>query len=208
MVGDSDIGPGYSHLESIARVPSLNRLILGLLLAQPERLHLRDVLIHDAQFPRSLAGELQLEVHDRVVALILVVELQFVAFGLGEEERRWAVFHLLRFHQFALVVEGDAAGVQRPRDFLAGLHLQHQEDFPSCDNGMRTQTLKLEIPNDLEAGLLAQARPRGRTLEVYAKQVLTESGRRPVGEVPTLQSPTRCGALQRSESATGFLWPR
>src|ERR1039457_5356529 len=118
MVGDSDIGPGYSHLESIARVPSLNRLILGLLLAQPERLHLRDVLIHDAQFPRSLAGELQLKVHDRVVALILVIEFQFVAFGLGEEERRWAIFHRLRFHQLALVVEGDAAGVQRPRDFL------------------------------------------------------------------------------------------
>jgi hypothetical protein len=43
-------------------------------------------------------------------------------------------------------------------------------------------TLKLEIPNDLEAGLLAQAHARGLSLEAYAKQVLAESGRQPVGE--------------------------
>src|ERR1035438_5133191 len=45
--------------------------ILGLLLAQVERLHLRDVHIYDAQFSLALAGELQLKVHDLVVALIL-----------------------------------------------------------------------------------------------------------------------------------------
>src|ERR1019366_828000 len=59
----------------------------GRLLAEAEWLHLRDVLVHDAQFSRALAGELQLKVHDLVVALILVIELQFVALGFGEEER-------------------------------------------------------------------------------------------------------------------------
>src|ERR1019366_936541 len=100
-----------------------------LLLPQPERLHLWDVLIHDAQFPRAIAGEFQLEVHDLVVALVLVIELQLVAFGLGEEERRLPVFHGTGFDQLAFIAQFDAARVQRARDFLAGLNLQHQENL-------------------------------------------------------------------------------
>jgi len=38
-------------------------------------------------------------------------------------------------------------------------------------------TLKLEIPKDAEAGLSAQARARGLTLEPYAQQVLQERSR-------------------------------
>ena len=104
----------------------------GLLLAQAERLHLRDVLIDDAQFPRALARELQLEVHDLVVALVLVIEFQFVAFGLGEKEGRFAVFHRVRLrstrlHRSAWMLPA----FNVPEIFLSGLDLQHQEDFPS-----------------------------------------------------------------------------
>src|ERR1035437_5479641 len=119
----------------------------GLLLPQPERLHLRDVLIDDAQFPRPIAGEFQLEVHDLVVALVLVVELQFVAFGLGKKERRFAVFHRLCFDQFALLAEGNAADVHRPRDFLTGFDLQHQEDL----------SLGGRFPGALKLGRLGQS---------------------------------------------------
>ena len=40
--------------------------------------------------------------------------------------------------------------------------------------------MKLEIPNDLEAGLQAQAQARGLSLEDYAKQVLADRGRQSV----------------------------
>jgi len=38
-------------------------------------------------------------------------------------------------------------------------------------------TLKLDIPKETEAGLLAQARARGLSLEAYARQVLQERSR-------------------------------
>jgi hypothetical protein len=38
-------------------------------------------------------------------------------------------------------------------------------------------TLKLDIPHDTEAGLLAQAHARGLSLEAYAQQVLRERNR-------------------------------
>ena len=38
-------------------------------------------------------------------------------------------------------------------------------------------TLKLEIPQEAEAGLLAQAHARGLSLEAYAQQVLQERSR-------------------------------
>ena len=38
-------------------------------------------------------------------------------------------------------------------------------------------TLKLEIPKEIEAGLLAQAQANGLSLEAYVKQVLGERSR-------------------------------
>src|ERR1035437_4760990 len=135
-----------SPVQRVRCVFWVTRVARPLLLAQAERLHLRDVLIDDAQFPRAIAGEFQLEVHDLVVALILVVELQFVAFGLGKKERRFAVFHRTVFDQLALIAQGNAADVHRPRDFRAGLDLQHQENFPFCSR----------FPGALELGRLGQ----------------------------------------------------
>ena len=44
-------------------------------------------------------------------------------------------------------------------------------------------TLKLEIPKEAEAGLLAQAQARGLSLEAYAEQLLLERSGKAIREV-------------------------
>jgi len=70
------------------------------------------------------------------------------------------------------------------------MHLQSSE---TCHN-QRAMTLKLEIPNDLEASLMAQAHARGLSLETYAEQVLTERG---CEVVPEAADPSVAGAARR-----------
>jgi hypothetical protein len=59
------------------------------------------------------------------------------------------------------------------------VHVQPIVDRRSCDNNKRERlmTLKLDIPQEIEAGLLAQAQALGLSLEAYAQQVLQERSR-------------------------------